>query len=261
VTITLAILRHTEAVHSSSVYLPDADRELTPAGREHARALAPRIRGFAPEAVFCSSLLRATETWRLAGRGMDVRAHVHPGLAERRFPTLEGLTLAEIAARVGPAGTAVARVSTDLVNVPGEETLQEAGSRVAGAVRSIAADARAAGRRRILLVTHGGPSGWLLCHLLGLTFERGRMFRHGLGRFHVLRLAQNLDLADVVTLNCADPRAPADTANATERLVTEHTAGTTGEEHKDGKERSSGPLGHCDGPVGQREDDRVLGDP
>jgi phosphohistidine phosphatase len=56
----LLIVRHAEAAPGE----PDELRPLTPAGREHARALGQRLRddGFAPDAIVTSPLLRARET-------------------------------------------------------------------------------------------------------------------------------------------------------------------------------------------------------
>jgi phosphohistidine phosphatase len=56
----LLIVRHAEAAAGK----PDELRQLTPEGREHARALGERLRreGFVPDAVVTSPLLRARET-------------------------------------------------------------------------------------------------------------------------------------------------------------------------------------------------------
>jgi phosphohistidine phosphatase len=56
----ILIVRHAEAAPGE----PDELRQLTPEGREHARALGERLRreGVAPDAVVTSPLLRARET-------------------------------------------------------------------------------------------------------------------------------------------------------------------------------------------------------
>jgi phosphohistidine phosphatase len=56
----LLIVRHAEAAPGE----PDALRQLTPSGREHARALGEQLRreGFRPDAVVTSPLIRARET-------------------------------------------------------------------------------------------------------------------------------------------------------------------------------------------------------
>ncbi|BBC98551.1 histidine phosphatase family protein [Streptomyces griseofuscus] len=204
----LAFLRHTAAISSSEVYLPDDRRVLTEDGRTHAVALRPVLRRFAPDAVWCSPLRRAVETWTLAGTGLGLDARLHEDLGERSFPSLAGLTLPQIAARIGPAQTALARVSTDLVDPPGEESVRAASRRLVVAMRSVAREAAALGAERVLVVSHGGPSSWLLCHLLGVPLERNRVFRHDQGRFHLLEVDENLTLATAIALNTAQLPEP-----------------------------------------------------
>jgi phosphohistidine phosphatase len=74
----LLIVRHAEAASGN----PDELRPLTPAGREHARAVGARLRdeGFAPDAVVSSPLLRARETAEALGLGApDVDDRLAPG--------------------------------------------------------------------------------------------------------------------------------------------------------------------------------------
>ncbi|WP_166793618.1 histidine phosphatase family protein [Frankia sp. B2] len=207
--ITVAVLRHTEAVFSEAAYLPDDDRVLTERGRRQAAALASVVRSFAPDRVWCSDLRRAHETWDVIRANICVDAVVHPGLRERRFRSLEGLSLPELIDHIGPSKTALARMSTDLLTLPGEESIADAARRVVTTLREIVAKCAAIGAGRALIVSHGGPSSWLMCHLLDVPLERGRIFTHGLGRFHVLRLGPDLTLAGVAALNCADPSVPA----------------------------------------------------
>jgi len=74
----LLIVRHAEAAAGE----PDELRQLTPEGREHARALGERLRreGFAPDAVVTSPLVRARETaTALAVGDVDVDERLAPG--------------------------------------------------------------------------------------------------------------------------------------------------------------------------------------
>ncbi|MFE9370078.1 histidine phosphatase family protein [Streptomyces sp. NPDC006711] len=57
----------------------------------------------------------------------------------------------------------------------------------------------------MLAVSHGGPSRWLLCHLLGVPLRRSRIFRHDQGRFHVLVVDDQLSLTKTIALNTAEP--------------------------------------------------------
>jgi len=74
----LLIVRHAEAAAGK----PDELRQLTPEGREHARALGERLRrdGFAPDAVVTSPLVRARETAAALELGEpDVDERLAPG--------------------------------------------------------------------------------------------------------------------------------------------------------------------------------------
>ncbi|MDE3189917.1 MAG: histidine phosphatase family protein [Acidobacteriota bacterium] len=74
----LLIVRHAEAAPGE----PDELRQLTPEGREHARALGDRLRdaGFAPDAIVTSPLLRARETAAALGLGEpEVDERLAPG--------------------------------------------------------------------------------------------------------------------------------------------------------------------------------------
>jgi phosphohistidine phosphatase len=74
----LLIIRHAEAAAGN----PDELRPLTPAGREHARALGARLRkeGFAADAIVSSPLLRARETAEALGLGpIEVDERLAPG--------------------------------------------------------------------------------------------------------------------------------------------------------------------------------------
>lgn len=74
----LLIVRHAKAAPGD----PDELRQLTPEGREHARALGERLRrdGFTPDAVVTSPLLRARETAAALGLGEpEVDERLAPG--------------------------------------------------------------------------------------------------------------------------------------------------------------------------------------
>lgn len=186
--VILAVLRHAEAVQSATGYLHDEERVLTPAGRRQAVALRPAIARFRPDRVWYSDQRRAAETWALACPAAPLPATPDPGLGERRMRSLEGLSLTQIADRLGPERTRLAQAQRGLADVPGEESVRQASERVVASVARIVAAATETGAERLLIVSHGGPSSWLLCHLLRLSVEQCVLFRHAPARFHVVRL-------------------------------------------------------------------------
>jgi broad specificity phosphatase PhoE len=203
----VALLRHTET-ETSDVYPTDQQTILSAAGREAAVALQPAVAAYAPDQVWRSELRRAAQTWNLAGARTALRPRVHPGLNERHFRSLEGLTRAEIAARVGTEQTEVARRAPELFDPPGEESIDEARVRLVAATTEIVQEAAVHAARRILIVTHGGPSSWLLCHLLNRPLVENRMFRHDQGRFHLIAVDADLELLQIAALNSADLPGP-----------------------------------------------------
>jgi phosphohistidine phosphatase len=91
----LLVVRHAEAAPGD----PDELRQLTPEGREQARAVGERLRrdGFAPDAVVTSPLLRARET----AAALDLGEHE---VDDRLAP---GATLDDIRAAASGRGETV----------------------------------------------------------------------------------------------------------------------------------------------------------
>ncbi len=81
------------------------DLPLTEAGHRQAESLGRELAGVAFAAVLTSPLQRAHETARIAGLH---QAQVEPGLAEWDYGGYEGLTTAEISARLGRPWTVFA---------------------------------------------------------------------------------------------------------------------------------------------------------
>lgn len=89
------LVRHGETDWSrSGRHSGRTDLDLLPEGEAQARALAPRLAGFAPAAVFTSPLRRARRTCELIGLGR--RAVVDPDLSEWDYGAYDGRTTAAI---------------------------------------------------------------------------------------------------------------------------------------------------------------------
>ncbi len=91
----LVVVRHGETEWSADGrHTGTTDIPLTPAGREAAAALAPRLRDQDYALVLCSPLIRARETCELAGFGAV--AQPCPDLVEWDYGDYDGLTTAQI---------------------------------------------------------------------------------------------------------------------------------------------------------------------
>lgn len=169
------LVRHTQTDwNREGRYQSRADRPLTPFGRARAAAVASRLRRGTFTAVVSSGLSRTDglaatvvasgferdERWREADHGL-----------------WEGLSHAEVSVRY--AEQARERFSDSWHSrAHGGESAADMWARVAAAWDDLL-DRHAGGRA--LVVTHGGPIRLLLCHLLGLPFERHWRFRTDLG--------------------------------------------------------------------------------
>lgn len=144
----LVLLRHGETQWArEGRHTGLTDVPLTPRGEELARATPALLEGRRFALVLTSPLQRARRTAALAGLA---GAHVEPDLVEWDYGGYEGLTTAQIRARVGHPWT----VFRDGV-VPGAtpgETLEEVAARTARVIKRALA---APGEGDVALVGHG----------------------------------------------------------------------------------------------------------
>ncbi len=149
----ICIVRHGETDWNVEKRIQgNIDVALNAAGIAQAEATAVGLAGRCFDALYSSDLDRALETARrLAARlGLTVRAE--PGLRERHYGLLQGLTAAEIAARY-PAAYAH-YLSRDPEHRFGSgESLADFAARIVAAIEALAN--RHAGED-VLLVSHGG---------------------------------------------------------------------------------------------------------
>jgi 2,3-bisphosphoglycerate-dependent phosphoglycerate mutase len=96
ITITrLLLLRHAETAAPDSFHGAESDVELGARGHEQAAAVALRLAGLHPYALYCSPMLRARQTAEPIAVACGLEAVVVPDLHERRMGPLSGMTLAE----------------------------------------------------------------------------------------------------------------------------------------------------------------------
>ena len=168
----LWLVRHGETEWTiSGQHTGRTDIELTPAGDDQARALAPRLAGHEFAAVFTSPQKRARRTAELAG---FPGATPDERLLEFDYGDYEGLTSEEI--RAQRPGWSLWRDGA-----PGGETIDEAGRRadaVLADIEGIDGD--------VLLFGHGHFSRILGTRTLGLPASDARLFMLGPGSISVI---------------------------------------------------------------------------
>ena len=166
------LVRHGETEWTvSKKHTGSTDIELTPAGEEEARALAPVLAAHPFAAVFTSPLKRARRTAELAGFGDAI---VDDRLVELNYGEYEGRTTAEIR-----------RDRPDWVlwrdGSPGGESMDEVGRRADAVIERITSlDGDA------LLFGHGHFSRVLGARLLGLPPSAGRLLILGPGSLSII---------------------------------------------------------------------------
>jgi probable phosphoglycerate mutase len=159
----IVLVRHGATLWSESGrHTGRTDLSLTDLGTDQARALRPLFRGFSPDTVLSSPLLRARTTAELAGFGD--RIALDPDLLEWNYGDYEGLTTAQIRK---------SRPGWDLFTdgAPGGESPRQAFDR-AGRV----ADRLRMGPPDALVFAHGHILRLLVVAWLGLPPERARHF-------------------------------------------------------------------------------------
>ena len=200
----ILFLRHGAADVAASHYPDHAKLGLSPQGRTQVLAIRDAITRLAPTAVISSPLPRALQTAHLLDERLGLGVTTDPRLVERTFPRYYGRRYSEIAQEVGPDEAQRLLTDSDGITIDGTESLEEARDRVLAASR----DWRERTEDRLLVVSHGGPHGWLLCDLLGLPDPRAaRRLTLGHARLTCLRLvptpqvlALNADADDLAGL-------------------------------------------------------------
>lgn len=169
------LVRHTQTDwNKEGRYQSHTDRPLTKFGRARAEAVARRLRYGAYTAVLSTGLSRTDTLAALIGGPPPEK---DGRWREADHGLWEGLTHGEVAARYG--GQARERFG-DFWNsrAHGGESGADLWARVAAAWEDLL---RSYPGGRVLVVTHGTPIRLLLCHLLGVPFERHWQFRTDLG--------------------------------------------------------------------------------
>jgi len=198
--ITALFVRHGQAYTDPERYDADEQRPLTAAGRASVARIAEQVALFAPQRLVCSVSLRAYQTALLLAETSGRQAEPVAGLQERVFRSLLGLTRARIAQRFGPAVVYAVDQCSDTLELPGEETLQQARQRVCATLVQLLAGAE----DRLAIVSHGGPHSWLLTSGLGLSLLQARIFRLDEACFSLLeyeRVSSGFQLQRILALN------------------------------------------------------------
>jgi 2,3-bisphosphoglycerate-dependent phosphoglycerate mutase len=170
----LILLRHGQSQWNlENRFTGWVDVPLSAKGEAEARAAGEKLRGRRIDQVFSSTLLRATETARLAletaGLG-PLPTERDAALNERMYGDLQGMNKAEAAERFGADQVKRWRRSYD-EKPPNGESLADTAARVLPYWEHRILPALRAGRN-VLVPAHGNSLRALVMHLDGLTREQ-----------------------------------------------------------------------------------------
>ncbi len=170
----LIVIRHGETVDNlRGVAQGWRDSELSPRGKAQVERVAERVREFAPEMLFCSTLARAITTATVIGERIGLEPIQLDDLREMNCGDWEGVAFADVR-RNEPE--LFLRWSNDPHEpCPGGESFDDVRKRIARAFASI--QERVNGQpSTVAIVSHGTAIRLLATHLLGLPLESARHF-------------------------------------------------------------------------------------
>ncbi|MFC4564864.1 histidine phosphatase family protein [Nocardiopsis mangrovi] len=206
---TVVLARHGRTPwHADNRYAGSSDVPIDEVGRLQAAGLAAWARGFLPDALFCSPLLRARQTAAPVAEATGLTARVDDRIREVAFGVAEGRTLDELDSGV------VARFRDDPVAhaFPDGEDPREAAARAAAWVRE-AALAHEGGR--VLAIAHNTLLRLLVCHVMGAPLRDYRRVLPKLDSTCLVRLRVDRSAIALEAYNV--PPAAAVEAGARER--------------------------------------------
>lgn len=161
----LCLVRHGETLWNREARLQGSkDIPLSDIGIQQVKMAAERLSKEAWDLIYSSDLSRAKNTAEHLNEQLKIPHYLEPGLRERNYGMLEGMTRDEIDARY-PGLLSHTSEST----VEGLESYEALSQRVKETVEAIA---RSHHGKRILIVTHGGTINAFLHAISGSRAER-----------------------------------------------------------------------------------------
>lgn len=161
----LCVVRHGETDWNAQGILQGwFDVSINELGRRQAQGLAADCARFGFAAVWCSPLIRATETAEIVAATLGMPPpQVHEGLKERNFGAIQGIPKSELA-ELNPVLLQQILKRNPAILFEGGESMNEFADRVLAAVRDVGARHRG---ERALLVVHGWVMDVLTRHVHG----------------------------------------------------------------------------------------------
>ncbi len=170
----LIVIRHGETVDNlRGVAQGWHDSELSPRGKAQVERVAARVRDFAPDVLFCSTLPRAITTATAIGDSIGLEPIQLDDLREMNCGDWEGVSFVEV--RQNDPELFKRWSSDPLEPCPGGESYGDVRARMERALEAIRA--RVNGQpSTVAIVSHGTAIRLLATHLLALPLDAARHF-------------------------------------------------------------------------------------
>lgn len=179
----LLLVRHGDTKSNSrEKFWGKTDVELSAAGIEQAERLRDRLAAEKIDAIYTSSLQRASVTAEIIAARHQVAVTVCAELCEIDFGEIEGLAFNELGQRYPELTKSWLSRNPDL-QYPGGERLSDFNQRVSTFLGRL--EKHAIGET-ILITAHSGVLRTLMCQLLGIDLERRWQFRTDLASLSIL---------------------------------------------------------------------------
>jgi probable phosphoglycerate mutase len=175
----LCIVRHGETDWNKSGILQGwLDVPINAHGRAQAAEMAQAFAAQGFEAVWCSTLVRASETADILSTGLRLAPpRSHEGLKERNFGAIQGIPKSELA-ELNPTQLEQILRRNPAAQFVGGETMDEFADRVLEALSDIGA---CHPRQKVLVITHGWVLDVITRHIGGLERHVVLPFKPGNG--------------------------------------------------------------------------------
>ncbi|MSQ36457.1 MAG: histidine phosphatase family protein [Dehalococcoidia bacterium] len=205
-TLRLLLIRHGQT-DSNAAGRTQGRREveLNARGHSQAAAVAERVRGLRPSALYASPASRAQQTAGAIAAACGLAIVTDARLAEVDHGELDGLTGEEMRARHPDFLQRWRDDDPATLRIPGGESMGEAQLRMRAAIAAIDAatavhQTGADADRVVAVVSHNLALHALLCHALGVPLRAFRQFRVDLASLSIVELRAD-DRWAVVQLN------------------------------------------------------------
>ncbi|WP_433163170.1 histidine phosphatase family protein [Kribbella sp. CA-247076] len=178
---TIVLARHGRTEwHHGNRYTGSTDLPIDEVGVQQAQRLAEWAAGYAPDALWCSPMLRARQTIEPAAAALGLEPTLDARLRELDFGSAEGKMLGELP----PAVAKAFQLDPVRDHFPGGEDPAAAADRVHEVFDEIG---RAHAGQKVLVVAHNTLIRLLTCRVLGLPLNDYRRLLPALGPAALVR--------------------------------------------------------------------------